>query len=38
MTSKHKSKNYKLSVDEYYSVGDKLQIYVCEIFKCSQKV
>ena len=35
MTSKHKSEDYKLSVVEYYFVGDKSQLEVCEIFKCS---
>ena len=37
MTSKHKSEDYKLSAVEYYLVGDKSQIEVCEIFKCSPR-
>ena len=37
MTSKHKSDDYKLSAVEYYLVGDKSQIEVCEIFKCSPR-
>ena len=37
MTSKHKSKDYKLSAVEYYLVGDKSQVEVCEIFKCSPR-
>ena len=35
MTLKHKSEDYKKSAVEYYLVGDKLQLEVCEIFKCS---
>ena len=35
MTSKHKSEDYKKSAVEYYLVGDKSQLEVCEIFKCS---
>ena len=35
MTSRHKSEDYKLSAVEYYLVGDKSQIEVCEIFKCN---
>ena len=31
MTSKHKSEDYKLSTVEYYLVGDKSNILVCEI-------
>jgi transposase-like protein len=37
MTSKHKSEDYKLSAVEYYLVGDKSQIDVCKIFKCSPR-
>ncbi len=37
MTSKHKSEYYKLSAVEYYLVGDKSQLEVCEIFKCSPR-
>ena len=37
MTSRHKSEDYKLSAVEYYLVGDKSQIEVCEIFKCSPR-
>ena len=37
MTSKHKSEDYKLSAVEYYLVGDKSQIEVCNIFKCSPR-
>ena len=31
----HKSKNYKLSVVEYYLTEDKTPEEVCKIFKCS---
>ena len=31
MTSKHKSKDFKLSAVEYYLVGDKSQLEVCKI-------
>ena len=37
MTSTHKSEDYKLSAVEYYLVGDKSQVEVCEIFKCSPR-
>ena len=37
MTSKHKSEDYKISAVEYYLVGDKSQLEVCEIFKCSPR-
>ena len=37
MTSKHKSENYKLSAVEYYLIGDKSQLEVCEIFKCNPR-
>jgi len=37
MTSNHKSEDYKLSAVEYYLVGDKSQVEVCEIFKCSPR-
>jgi transposase len=37
MTSKHKSEDYKKSAVEYYIVGDKSQLEVCEIFKCSAR-
>ena len=37
MTSKHKSEDYKKSAVEYYLVGDKSQLEVCEIFKCSAR-
>ena len=37
MTSKHKSEDYIKSAVEYYLVGDKSQLEVCEIFKCSAR-
>jgi transposase len=37
MTSKHKSEDYKKSAVEYYLVGDKSQLEVCEIFKCNPR-
>ena len=37
MTSKHKSEDYKKTAVEYYLVGDKSQLEVCEIFKCSAR-
>jgi hypothetical protein len=37
MTSKHKSKDFKLSDVEYYLVGDKSQLEICKIFKCSPR-
>ena len=37
MTSKHKSEDLKLSAVEYYLVGDKSQLEVCKIFKCSPR-
>ena len=37
MISNHKSQDYKLSAVEYYLVGDKSQVEVCEIFKCSPR-
>ena len=37
MTSNHKSEDYKLSAVEYYLVGDKSQVEVCEIFKYSPR-
>jgi transposase len=37
MTPKHKSDDYKKSAVEYYLVGDKSQLEVCEIFKCSAR-
>jgi hypothetical protein len=37
MTTKHKSEDFKLSDVEYYLVGDKSQVEVCEIFKCSPR-
>jgi len=37
MISKHKSEDYKLSAIEYYLVGDKSQLEVCKIFKCSPR-
>ena len=37
MTSNHKSEDYKLSTVEYYLVGDKSQVEVCKIFKCSPR-
>jgi transposase len=37
MTSKHKSDDYKLYAVEYYLVGNKSQIDVCKIFKCSAR-
>jgi hypothetical protein len=35
MTSKHKSEDYKLSVVEYYLVGDKSQL-ESRRFKCAK--
>ena len=37
LTSKHKSEDFKLSAVEYYLVGDKSQLEVCKIFKCSPR-
>lgn len=37
MTSKHKNEDYKLSAVEYYLIGDKSQLEVYEIFKCSPR-
>jgi transposase len=37
MTSKHKSEDYKKSAVEYYLVGDKSQLEICEIFKYSTR-
>ena len=37
MTAKHKGNDYKLNAVEYYLVGDKSQVEVCEIFKCSPR-
>ena len=37
MTSTHKSEDYKKSAVEYYLVGDKSQLEVCEIFKCNPR-
>ena len=37
MTSKHKNEDYKKFAVEYYLVGDKSQLEVCEIFKCSAR-
>ena len=37
MTSKHKSEDFKLFAVEYYLVGDKSQLEVCKIFKCSPR-
>jgi len=37
MTSKHKSEDYKKSAVEYYLLGDKSQLEVCEIFKCNPR-
>lgn len=37
MTSKHKGEDYKTSAVEYYLIGDKSQIEVCEIFKCTPR-
>ena len=34
---KHKSVDYKKLIVEYYLVGDKSQLEVCEIFKYSAK-
>ena len=37
MTTKHKGNDYKLNAVEHYLVGDKSQVEVCEIFKCSPR-
>jgi hypothetical protein len=37
MTTKHKGNDYKLNAVEYYLIGDKSQVDVCEIFKCSPR-
>jgi len=37
MSSHHKSDDFKLSAVEYYLVGDKSQLEVCRIFKCSPR-
>ena len=37
MNSHHKSEDFKLSAVEYYLVGDKSQLEVCRIFKCSPR-
>jgi transposase len=37
MSSHHKSEDFKLSAVEYYLVGDKSQLEVCRIFKCSPR-
>jgi transposase-like protein len=37
MCSKHKSEDYKLSAVQYFLVGDKTQIDVCKIFKCTPR-
>ena len=37
MTSTHKSEDYKKSAVEYYLVGDKSQLELCEIFKCNPR-
>jgi transposase len=37
MGSKHKSSDYKLSVVQYFLIGDKAQTDVCKIFKCSPR-
>ena len=37
MASHHKSEDFKLSAVEYYLVGDKSQLEVCRIFKCSPR-
>lgn len=37
MTAKHRGNDYKLNAVEYYLVGDKSQVEVCEIFKCSPR-
>jgi transposase len=37
MTTKHKGNDYKLNAVEYYLIGDKPQVEVCEIFKCSSR-
>ena len=33
----HKSEDYKTTAVEYYLVGDKSQLDVCKIFKCSPR-
>lgn len=37
MASHHKSEDFKLSAVEYYLVGDKSQLEVCRIFKCTPR-
>ena len=37
MTTTHKGNDYKLNAVEYYLIGDKSQVEVCEIFKCSPR-
>ena len=37
MTTKHKSEDYKLTTVEYYLIGDKSQLEICEIFKCTPR-
>jgi len=37
MISHHKSEDFKLSAVKYYLVGDKSQLEVCRIFKCSPR-
>jgi transposase len=37
MSSKHKGEDYKKSAVEYYLLGDKSQIEVCNIFKCNPR-
>jgi transposase len=37
MTTKHKSEDLKLNAVEYYLVGDKSQVEICKIFKCSPR-
>jgi transposase-like protein len=37
MTSRHKSEDYKTTAVEHYLVGDKSQLEVCEIFKCTPR-
>jgi hypothetical protein len=37
MSSKHKGEDYKKSAVEYYLLGDKSQIEICNIFKCNPR-
>ena len=37
MTTKHKTKDYKISAVEYFLISDESQTDVCKIFKCSPR-